>query len=77
MQYDDVDVALPGGGTLALVTLDNGFDHTKPTTFGPLGVAELRGQVGGDQLGLGLLADHRLVGALQLAEREAGRAGGA
>lgn len=36
------DVALPGGaGTLALVTIDNGLDHTKPTTFGPLGIAEL------------------------------------
>lgn len=36
------DVALPGGaGTLALVTLDNGLDHTKPTTLGPQGMAEL------------------------------------
>ena len=36
------DVRLPGGaGTLALVTLDNGLDHTKPTTLGPLGIAEL------------------------------------
>ncbi|WP_087509859.1 3-hydroxyacyl-CoA dehydrogenase NAD-binding domain-containing protein [Cellulomonas iranensis] len=36
------DVRLPGGlGTLALVTLDNGLDHTKPTTLGPRGVAEL------------------------------------
>ncbi|AEE46255.1 3-hydroxyacyl-CoA dehydrogenase NAD-binding domain-containing protein [Cellulomonas fimi] len=36
------DVALPGrAGTLALVTVDNGLDHTKPTTFGPLGIAEL------------------------------------
>lgn len=36
------DVVLPGGaGTLALVTIDNGLDHTKPTTFGPLGIAEL------------------------------------
>lgn len=36
------DVALPGGtGTLALVTLDNGLDHTKPTTLGPEGLAEL------------------------------------
>ena len=33
---------LPGGaGTLALITLDNGFDHTKPTTFGPGGLLEL------------------------------------
>jgi len=29
-------VDLPdGGGTAALITLDNGFDHTKPTTLGP------------------------------------------
>jgi 3-hydroxyacyl-CoA dehydrogenase/enoyl-CoA hydratase/carnithine racemase len=36
------DVALPRGlGTLALVTLDNGLDHTRPSTLGPLGIAEL------------------------------------
>lgn len=36
------DIALPGGaGTLALLTLDNGFDHTKPNTFGPQTVAGL------------------------------------
>lgn len=36
------DVTLPGGaGTLALVTIDNGLDHTKPTTFGAQGIAEL------------------------------------
>jgi 3-hydroxyacyl-CoA dehydrogenase/enoyl-CoA hydratase/carnithine racemase len=36
------DVELPGGaGTLALITLDNGFDHTKPSTFGPAGLFEL------------------------------------
>ncbi|HEY2520133.1 MAG TPA: 3-hydroxyacyl-CoA dehydrogenase NAD-binding domain-containing protein [Streptosporangiaceae bacterium] len=36
------DVDLPGGaGTLALITLDNGFDHTKPSTFGPSGLLEL------------------------------------
>ncbi|MBU4336928.1 MAG: enoyl-CoA hydratase/isomerase family protein, partial [Actinobacteria bacterium] len=36
------DVRLPdGAGTLALVTVDNGFDHTRPTTFGPVGIAEL------------------------------------
>ncbi|WP_353357975.1 3-hydroxyacyl-CoA dehydrogenase NAD-binding domain-containing protein [Intrasporangium sp. DVR] len=34
------DVALPGGaGTLALITLDNGFDHSKPNTFGPASIA--------------------------------------
>ena len=27
-------VALPGGRTLGLITLDNGEDHTKPNTFG-------------------------------------------
>lgn len=33
---------LPGGaGRFALVTLDNGFDHTKPTTFGPASLANL------------------------------------
>jgi 3-hydroxyacyl-CoA dehydrogenase/enoyl-CoA hydratase/carnithine racemase len=37
------DVRLPAaGGTLALVTVDNGLDHSKPTTFGPAGLAELR-----------------------------------
>jgi 3-hydroxyacyl-CoA dehydrogenase/enoyl-CoA hydratase/carnithine racemase len=37
------DVALPGrAGTLALVTLDNGYDHTKPNTFGPATVAGLQ-----------------------------------
>ncbi|GII86714.1 3-hydroxyacyl-CoA dehydrogenase [Sphaerisporangium siamense] len=36
------DVSLPGGaGTMALITLDNGFDHTKPNTFGPRGLTEL------------------------------------
>ncbi|MFL6055235.1 MAG: 3-hydroxyacyl-CoA dehydrogenase NAD-binding domain-containing protein, partial [Actinoallomurus sp.] len=36
------DVELPyGAGTMALVTLDNGFDHTKPNTFGPHGLLAL------------------------------------
>ncbi|GAA4353592.1 3-hydroxyacyl-CoA dehydrogenase NAD-binding domain-containing protein [Angustibacter luteus] len=36
------DVALPGGpGTLALISMDNGFDHTKPTTLGPRGLLNL------------------------------------
>ncbi|WP_030914708.1 3-hydroxyacyl-CoA dehydrogenase NAD-binding domain-containing protein [Streptosporangium amethystogenes] len=36
------DVELPqGAGTMALITLDNGFDHTKPSTFGPGGLASL------------------------------------
>ncbi|MEU3183719.1 3-hydroxyacyl-CoA dehydrogenase NAD-binding domain-containing protein [Streptomyces sp. NPDC006923] len=33
---------LPGGaGRFALITLDNGLDHTKPTTFGPQSLALL------------------------------------
>ncbi|MGL5865386.1 MAG: 3-hydroxyacyl-CoA dehydrogenase NAD-binding domain-containing protein [Dermatophilaceae bacterium] len=37
------DVALPdGAGTLALITLDNGRDHTRPNTFGPQGLAALQ-----------------------------------
>ncbi|MCT9929483.1 3-hydroxyacyl-CoA dehydrogenase NAD-binding domain-containing protein [Planotetraspora sp. A-T 1434] len=36
------DVELPyGAGTMALITLDNGFDHTKPNTFGPHGLLAL------------------------------------
>ncbi len=36
------DVRLPlGAGTMALITLDNGRDHTKPNTFGPAGLASL------------------------------------
>ena len=36
------DVTLPkGAGTMALITLDNGFDHTKPNTFGPATIAGL------------------------------------
>lgn len=37
------DVTLPHvGGTCVLVTLDNGQDHTRPNTFGPRGLSELR-----------------------------------
>ena len=32
---------LPGAGRFALITLDNGFDHTKPSTFGPQSLANL------------------------------------
>jgi 3-hydroxyacyl-CoA dehydrogenase/enoyl-CoA hydratase/carnithine racemase len=36
------DVRLPGGsGTAVLITLDNGYDHTKPSTFGPASLASL------------------------------------
>lgn len=40
------DVTLPDGRTLALVTLDNGLDHTRPNTFGPTSIAELAHVVG-------------------------------
>jgi 3-hydroxyacyl-CoA dehydrogenase/enoyl-CoA hydratase/carnithine racemase len=37
------DVELPyGAGTMALITLDNGHDHTRPNTFGPAGLISLR-----------------------------------
>ncbi len=35
------DVSLRGGRTLALVTLDNGRDHTRPNTMGPATLLEL------------------------------------
>jgi 3-hydroxyacyl-CoA dehydrogenase/enoyl-CoA hydratase/carnithine racemase len=37
------DIPLPSGGTLALLTLDNGRDHTRPSTFGPVSLIELDG----------------------------------
>jgi len=38
VRYIDV----PGvGGEFAVITLDNGFDHTRPNTFGPAGLAAL------------------------------------
>ncbi|MBB1261134.1 3-hydroxyacyl-CoA dehydrogenase NAD-binding domain-containing protein [Streptomyces alkaliterrae] len=36
---------LPGAGRFALITLDNGFDHTKPTTFGPQSLANLNAAI--------------------------------
>lgn len=35
------DVKLPSGKTLALITLDNGHDHTRPNTIGPVTLQEL------------------------------------
>ena len=35
------DVTLASGKTLALITLDNGRDHTRPNTFGPATLTEL------------------------------------
>ncbi|HEY0249336.1 MAG TPA: 3-hydroxyacyl-CoA dehydrogenase NAD-binding domain-containing protein [Gryllotalpicola sp.] len=35
------DIALPSGRRLALITLDNGRDHTRPSTLGPATLVEL------------------------------------
>lgn len=35
------DVQLASGATLALITLDNGLDHTRPATLGPASMIEL------------------------------------
>ena len=35
------DVTLASGKTLALITLDNGRDHTRPNTLGPATLTEL------------------------------------
>ena len=40
----DVDLG-PGAGVLALITLDNGHDHTKPNTFGPQGLLSLNAAI--------------------------------
>jgi 3-hydroxyacyl-CoA dehydrogenase/enoyl-CoA hydratase/carnithine racemase len=37
------DVTLPSGKVLALITLDNGRDHTRPNTLGPGTLVELKG----------------------------------
>ncbi|MFB2599749.1 3-hydroxyacyl-CoA dehydrogenase NAD-binding domain-containing protein [Herbiconiux sp. P17] len=34
------DIRLPSGKTLALITLDNGRDHTRPNTLGPVTLTE-------------------------------------
>src|SRR5215203_2682139 len=45
------DVRLPdGAGVLALLTLDNGHDHTRPNTFGPRSIAGLQATVDGLRL---------------------------
>lgn len=37
------DITLPSGKRLALITLDNGRDHTRPNTLGPATLLELKG----------------------------------
>jgi 3-hydroxyacyl-CoA dehydrogenase/enoyl-CoA hydratase/carnithine racemase len=57
------DISLPGNtGTFVLITLDNGFDHTKPNTFGPATLTALSGllatlharALGGEIVGVGI-----------------------
>ncbi len=50
-------VELPlGAGSAAVITLDNGFDHTKPNTFGPGGLIELKQAITQAQTEPGLAA---------------------
>ena len=39
------DIRLPSGKVLALITLDNGRDHTRPSTLGPATLLELAGKL--------------------------------
>lgn len=55
------DVALPSGGTLALITLDNGRDHTRPNTLGPR-TLEALGKVLDDQAARAAAGEIRAVG---------------
>lgn len=82
------DIELPGNaGTFALITLDNGLDHTKPTTLGPNTLVELgtvleglKGRAArGEIVGVGvtgkpyfLVAGADLSAVKQLEEREHG-----
>ena len=54
------DVELPdGAGTMALITLDNGRDHTRPSTFGPAGLLALNDALGGEDNGTAVLLPTR------------------
>jgi 3-hydroxyacyl-CoA dehydrogenase/enoyl-CoA hydratase/carnithine racemase len=58
------DVALPGGGTLVLITLDNGKNHRRPNTLGPRGLLELEGALiaARDRAGRGEIAGVAVTG---------------
>ena len=47
MSYEEVvtEAKLKWVGDIALITLDNGFDHTKPNTFGPRGLLSLNAAI--------------------------------
>ena len=43
----EIDLAAFGAhGTLALITIDNGLDHTRPNTLGPKSLQELDNEIG-------------------------------
>lgn len=44
------DISISGGRTLALVTLDNGRDHTRPSTLGPLTLMQFAATLDGLKL---------------------------
>ncbi|HEY0260450.1 MAG TPA: 3-hydroxyacyl-CoA dehydrogenase NAD-binding domain-containing protein [Lacisediminihabitans sp.] len=58
------DVPLSGGRILALVTLDNGRDHTRPNTLGPLTLLELSAVLDGlrDRASTGEIAGVAVTG---------------
>jgi 3-hydroxyacyl-CoA dehydrogenase/enoyl-CoA hydratase/carnithine racemase len=61
------DVDLPyGAGTLALITLDNGHDHTKPNTFGPAGLLELNAAIDAVAARTGPEAGERRIAAVAI-----------
>ncbi|MBG0740723.1 enoyl-CoA hydratase/isomerase family protein [Paeniglutamicibacter antarcticus] len=77
----------PGAGTFALITLDNGLDHRRPSTLGPNTLVELKGVLeaqraraaAGDIVGVGVTGKpHFLVAGADLSavkglhDREAG-----
>ena len=81
------DVALPGGaGTLVLITLDNGHDHTRPNTLGPASLLSLEGAIDttlarADVVGLAVTgkpyvfaAGADLTGAAAIRDRDQARA---
>lgn len=43
------DIPLSGGRTLALITLDNGRDHTRPSTLGPVTLIEFAAALDGQK----------------------------
>ena len=49
------DVRLSSGKVLALITLDNGRDHTRPNTLGPATLVELGERLDGREVDVRVL----------------------